>query len=130
MAKSAQEVVHGSPEMKSLKGDFLKWEEPGEKVEGRVVSRAFIQMRNGVSPKYTVLTNEGKRISFLAPMQVAEALVSVPDGTYISVEYLESVKAAGGTQSYKDFNIMAEEHTPLGHRPGNVDDSGEITSEE
>ena len=109
------------PVVKSLKGVFQSWDTPGTQVTGRIVRRDYVDLKEGASLKYLLEGENGVRVSFLAPMQVAEALDGVPGGTYVEVEYQGEEKGTNG-RKYKNFDIRAEDYTQ-----SNVDpDTGEI----
>ena len=111
------------PVVKSLKGVFQAWDTPGTQVSGRIVSHSYVELKDGACPKYMLEGSNGVRVSFLAPMQVAEALDGVPVGTYVEVDYLGDAKGASGRR-YKEFDVRAEEYNLA-----TVDqDTGEIFS--
>lgn len=115
------------PKLKSLKAAFVKWDEEmvGHAIEGRVVDRRHIELKDGAGIRYTLDTGDG-RVAFIAPMQVAEALEGVPYGVYVRVTYNGEMKG-NGTRKYKDFTVEAEEFAAVNgasvnHQTGEIFD--------
>ena len=118
--------------MVAITGDFIKFQEVGQKVEGTYQGYSMVEMNSRAVPKYSLLKEDGAQGSFLGTVRLVEALSRVPSGAYVSIEYTGKSEAS---QSIKEFNVLVEEGTqlqqpkPLGNVPAysGVDvDTGEI----
>lgn len=98
-----------TPVLKSYKGKRIKWDTVGVTVEGRITRKSYIPMRSGdAAIQYTLEGGPDGAVSFLAGVQVAQALDQVPFGTYIRVTFNGREKG-GAYGSYNDFDIMGED---------------------
>lgn len=100
--------------LNAIKPVFVKWETVGQVVEGEIVGMAYVDMKSGGAvPKYTVKSDDGSMYSFLAGVQVAELLHSIPKGTYVRITF----KGVPQGERFNDFDVEAEEYTPLPANP-------------
>ena len=91
--------------LESVKPTRYTWNSVGDELEGVIISRSWVDMREGPAAlKYTLKQVAGNLVSFLAGVQIVEALQPMPLGTYIKIIYLG--RPAG--QRYKDYDILAE----------------------
>ena len=120
VSESANGTTAMPAKMVSYRGKRVKWETPGQTVEGRITRKNYIPMRDGSAAiQYTLDGGPDGALSFLAGVQVAEALAEVPFGTYVKIRF--NGKEKGGMYGqYNDFEIMGEvlaERPMLGPSP-------------
>jgi hypothetical protein len=88
-------------------GDFHKWTNPGETLEG--VWRGLSDGQYG--PVGTLETPEGL-VRFAVTTALVERLQAIPEGTELKVQYLGMRRSKAGRE-YKDFGVwVAEEVKP------------------
>lgn len=99
--------------MVSAKPTFVPWDEEGTKVAGSIKDMSFVDFKEGAVPRYTVEDDDGQLWSFLAPVQIADALRRVPEGVYVEITQMATPRG----KNYKEFDVQVEEHEPLPMRP-------------
>lgn len=111
-----KEKTQNKPQMRRIRGEFIRFDEPGVYQEGRYDGYVLVEVKSGrdvVSvPKYTLQTEDGP-VSFLGTTQIVEALSRVPMGTYVSLCW--TGEETRTTQGYKvkEFDILMEEGVEL-----------------
>ena len=95
--------------LESVKPTRHTWTTVGQEIEGSIVSSSWVVMREGPAAlKYTLKQAAGNLVSFLAGVQIVEALQDMPLGTYVKIVYLGIPAGA----RYKDYDILAEPYEP------------------
>ena len=114
---------HLEKDRKSLKPVFVKFENPGDKVEGKWIGTSWVEGENGAYPLY-ILEDVVGRVKFAGTVQIVEALEDLRIGTYFGVELVEVTNLTKG-RKMKEFNVYTFDGESV-----KVDtNTGEITEE-
>ena len=77
--------------------DFIKLENPGDKITGRLLSKVPTDMKKGGKiNKYTLRTDDNKLVSFLGSKYLDDLMFNVHVGTNVYIVYDHDQELDGG----------------------------------
>ena len=86
---------------------------PGDKIQGRLLSREPQKAGNNTAIKYTVQTDDRRRVSFLGTSQLDERLKLITIGHDIIIMFDRTEKATGDNKNdMKVFKVFAKDPRP------------------
>ena len=97
-------------EIRGNQGPILKWETPGQKIEG-----VYVRLRDGKkfannaekSKLLDLRQRDGTQISTGAPTALAGKMADVVIGAYVWIEYLGKERSKAGNE-FKNFKVEAD----------------------
>jgi len=89
-------------------GDFFKWDAIGQGLTGRLLrmelSRKYQSSDDKKNYVATLVTDDGERIAFSAPLKLRQAIEEFDlIGHRVAIQYVGDTEAAGGT--VKEFKV-------------------------
>lgn len=87
----------------------VKFENPGDNVEGRLTSKKTVVIRGNKVGKYTLnRKGDGKQVTFLGGVQLDDLMDRIPLGSMVFVRFVE--KEPTGTEGYelKRFEVYSK----------------------
>lgn len=90
-----------------FKGDYIKWTEPGQVVEGVVTAVRVSTFKDKTYPELDIETPQGKRTISANQASLKRQLADDPPaiGEYLQVEYLGEGEAKSGQSPIKNFRV-------------------------
>src|SRR4030042_27607 len=86
--------------------EFFQFKTPGEKLEGRLINKSIISVRNGRVGKYTLQRHEDgqpKKTAFLGSIQLDELMSNATIGSEIYVMYIAEEAIENSSFKMKRF---------------------------
>ncbi len=90
--------------------DFHRFEKENDMLEGEVVGKDTITIRDADVGKYTIQSPDGKRTAFLGGVQLDPLMEDVEVGDTIRLIFMGKQKTSGNTE-VKTFKLMRKRQT-------------------
>lgn len=88
-------------------GDFFKFEEVGDFIEGQLLHVSTIKMSNGTVGSYKILTPDGAEMKFNGTVTLDEKLREVPVNTMVKITYIGDERT-GSNRKLRQFRVQRQ----------------------
>lgn len=96
----------GFPEgWNEVKVDYFKFEHEGDYISGRLISKTVTTVRGNKLGKYTLMRENGSRVTFLGSVDLDEKMAGVPQGNLVHIQYTHQEKTDQDGFMMKRFRV-------------------------
>lgn len=88
--------------------DFFQFKNEGDHISGRLVSKLTTVVRGNKIGKYTIITPENRRVSFLGGVDLDEKMNNVGIGNEIYVQYTHKEQTSSEGFEMKRFKVFVK----------------------
>lgn len=88
--------------------EFYQFKNEGDKVEGRLVNKLMTTVRGNRVGKYTMITGNNKRVTFLGGVHLDELLANVGLGQELLVQYTHKETIEDTGYEMKRFKVFVK----------------------
>lgn len=87
----------------------VKFEAPGDQVEGKYIDKKTINGQLGESKLYTFQRSDGTFVTFFGTRVIDDNMVKVPLGAQVKIVYLGKEKSKSSPYSFKNFDVFSKQ---------------------